>query len=309
MRISGFTFIRNAVKLDYPVVESIKSILPIVDEYIVNVVESDDGTLELIKSIDDPKIKIIESPWLEDMRGEGKLLVYYTNLALKECTGDWCFYLQGDEVVHEKYLEYIKCALEEHLDRKEVEGFTLKYKHFYGNFYLYHEGEGWVKNEVRIIRNGIGVSAYKAAHSFRINGRKLNCIILDAYIYHYGWARRKSKMKEKIVEHSKWHWKEDKDVVEKFASKKLDELYIHKDSLHFFKDTHPKVMQERIVKQEADKDNFLEVKKEYLKRKLKWKVRDLFADITEKLFGKRIGEYANYHKIGEYRPYTEDFSC
>ena len=55
--------VRNAVKFDYPIVESIKSILPIVDEYMVAVGNSDDGTLELIRSINSPKIKIIETIW------------------------------------------------------------------------------------------------------------------------------------------------------------------------------------------------------------------------------------------------------
>ena len=68
MKVSGFTFVRNAVKYDYPVVESIRSILPAVDEFIVNVGRCDDGTLELIRSIRDPKIKIVESVWDETLR-------------------------------------------------------------------------------------------------------------------------------------------------------------------------------------------------------------------------------------------------
>jgi hypothetical protein len=36
MKVGGFTFVRNVVKYDYPVVESIRSILPVVDEFIVN---------------------------------------------------------------------------------------------------------------------------------------------------------------------------------------------------------------------------------------------------------------------------------
>ena len=59
MTVSGFTFCRNAVKYDYPVVESIKSALPLCDEFIVNVGRCEDGTLELIRSIRDPRIKIV----------------------------------------------------------------------------------------------------------------------------------------------------------------------------------------------------------------------------------------------------------
>jgi hypothetical protein len=44
MKVAGFTFIRNAVKNDYPVVEAITSILSICDEFVVALGNSDDGT-------------------------------------------------------------------------------------------------------------------------------------------------------------------------------------------------------------------------------------------------------------------------
>ena len=61
MKVSGFTFIRNAIIYDYPVVESIKSILPLCDEFIVAVGNSEDQTRLLIESISDSKIKIIDT--------------------------------------------------------------------------------------------------------------------------------------------------------------------------------------------------------------------------------------------------------
>src|SRR5665213_914838 len=106
MKISGFTIVRNAVKFNYPVVESICSILPICDEFIVNVGDSDDGTLEMIKSIASPKIKIIETKW--DMSQGPTVLSEQTNIALKHCSGQWAFYLQTDEVIHERDLPNIK---------------------------------------------------------------------------------------------------------------------------------------------------------------------------------------------------------
>src|SRR5689334_11127246 len=106
MKVSGFTIVRNAVKLHYPVVESIKSILPICDEFIVNVGDSEDKTLDLIKSIGDPKIRIIQTIW--DMKKGPTMLADQTNIALKECTGDWAFYLQTDEVIHERDLPRLK---------------------------------------------------------------------------------------------------------------------------------------------------------------------------------------------------------
>jgi hypothetical protein len=70
MKICGFTFVRNAVKYDYPIIESITSILPIVEEFIVSVGNCDDGTLQLIESINSPKIKIVHSIW-DDLHKEG----------------------------------------------------------------------------------------------------------------------------------------------------------------------------------------------------------------------------------------------
>ena len=115
MKISGFTFVRNAIKYDYPVVESIISILPIVDEFVVSVGNSDDGTLELIQSINSPKIKIVHSVWDDSLRKGGTILAVETDKAFQHVSADsdWAFYLQADEVVHEKYLDIIQAGRSE----------------------------------------------------------------------------------------------------------------------------------------------------------------------------------------------------
>ncbi len=71
MKVSAFTFIKNGQMLGYPFLESIQSILPIVDEFIINVGKSEDNTLELISSISSPKIRIIESEWNDTMQDRG----------------------------------------------------------------------------------------------------------------------------------------------------------------------------------------------------------------------------------------------
>ena len=55
MKISGFTFVRNATKLYLPVRESIISVLPLVDEFIIALGDCahDDKTLEEIKKLRD----------------------------------------------------------------------------------------------------------------------------------------------------------------------------------------------------------------------------------------------------------------
>src|SRR5438045_1755818 len=124
MKISGFTIVRNAIKYDYPIVEAITSILPICDEVIVAVGKSEDETLQLIRSINSPKIKIIATVWDESLRVGGKVLADETNKAFATVSADtdWAFYIQGDEVIHEKYLPVIKEAMQKYKDDKSVEG-------------------------------------------------------------------------------------------------------------------------------------------------------------------------------------------
>ena len=132
MKVSGFSFIRNAIKLDYPIVEAITSILPICDEFVIAVGKSEDDTLALIQSINSPKIKIIETIWDEALREGGRVLASETDKAFSHISpdSDWAFYIQGDEVVHEDYLPLIKKLMEKWKDDLNVEGLLFNYKHF-----------------------------------------------------------------------------------------------------------------------------------------------------------------------------------
>lgn len=134
MKVSGFSICRNVVKFDYPVVEAIRSALPIVDEFIVNVGQSEDGTLELIQSIGSHKIKIVESYWDDSITKGGLLFSRETNVALSHCTGDWALYLQADEVLHERDYERIRKTLQEASSDEAVLGITFRYLHFYGDY-------------------------------------------------------------------------------------------------------------------------------------------------------------------------------
>ena len=136
MKVSGFSFVRNAVKLDYPIIEAITSVLPICDEFVIAVGKSEDNTLELIRSIDSPKIRIIETVWDDSLREGGRVLAVETDKAFAQISedSDWAFYIQGDEVLHEKYLDTVKQAMQAHKDNPNVDGLLFKYKHFYGSY-------------------------------------------------------------------------------------------------------------------------------------------------------------------------------
>ena len=85
MKVSGFTFIRNAIKFDYPVVEAIRSILPVCDDFFVAVGNSDDNTLDIVQNIDKQKIKILKTIWDDspEMKKGGKVFASETDKAFK----------------------------------------------------------------------------------------------------------------------------------------------------------------------------------------------------------------------------------
>ncbi|NLK62099.1 MAG: glycosyltransferase, partial [Fusobacteria bacterium] len=169
MKISGFSMIKNSSKLYYPIQESIRSILPIVDEFVVAVgdCDKDDNTRELIEGINSDKIKIIDTVWDLEKYPYGMENAHQTDIAKAACTGDWLFYLQADEVVHEKYLEKIVESCKKYLNDKEVEGFLFKYIHFWGDYNRYHKSHSWYPKEIRIIRNDKEIHSWESAQSFR----------------------------------------------------------------------------------------------------------------------------------------------
>ncbi len=155
MKVSAFTFIKNGEILGYPFLQSIQSILPIVDEFIINVGESEDNTLALVKSIANSKIRIIESKWNETMQDRGYVYGQQKMIAHYNCTGDWAFYVEGDEVYHENELEKIRESMKFHLNDPNVEALVFDYYHFYGNANSYLNSPGWYRSEARIIKNSV----------------------------------------------------------------------------------------------------------------------------------------------------------
>ncbi len=196
MTISGFTIVRNAVKFHYPVVAAITSILPICDEFIVNVGDSDDGTLDLIRSIQSPKIRIIATTW--DMGQGPSVLSQQTNITLKECKGDWAFYLQSDEVIHEADLARLKQCMSRSFHDRAVDALRFRWLHFYGSFWRYRIDAGWYQKQDRIIRNNGTVGSFGDAFGFRRkDGRPLGSRPTGCLLYHYGWVNTLEDMQQR----------------------------------------------------------------------------------------------------------------
>ncbi|PWL24534.1 MAG: glycosyl transferase [Fluviicola sp. XM-24bin1] len=248
MKVTGFTFVRNAIVYDYPVVESIRSIFPLCDEVVVAVGNSDDGTLELIQSIDPEKVRIIETVWDDSMREGGQVLAVETDKAFEAISEDtdWAFYIQGDEVIHEEDYPTIRAAMERYLKEDQVDGLLFNYKHFYGSYGFVGAPTSWYPHEIRIVRNDKKIYSYKDAQGFRKgNNEKLNVVPIEAWIYHYGWVKKPEAMQKKQETFNKyWHddaWVEDN--VEKSETYDYDE---QPKALEPFKGTHPKVMHDRV---------------------------------------------------------------
>ncbi|MES1216655.1 MAG: glycosyltransferase family 2 protein [Bacteroidota bacterium] len=294
MKISGFTFVKNAIKYDYPVAESIRSILPIVDEMIVCLGDSEDETAGLIGSIGSDKIKIVHSVWDKNLREGGKVLAIETDKAIDAAASDadWLFYLQADEVVHEKYLPVIQSAMEKYKDDKRVEGLLFHYLHFYGSYKYVGDGRKWYSKEIRVIRNNKEIRSYRDAQGFRINGRKMKVKQIGAYIYHYGWVRNPLFMQDKFRDFGR-HWNDEQShdqwKQQKAASRKEFD-YSAIDSLMMFKDSHPGVMKERVSHENWEFNH--DVKKKNFKN-----LKHRFLYLLQMWFGIRPFEYSNYKKI------------
>ncbi len=311
MKISGFTMAKNAGKLYYPWREAILSILPIVDEFIVAIgdCDDDDNSRKLIQSINSPKIKIIDTVWDIKKYPDGTENAHQTDIAKSYCTGDWLFYLQADEVIHEKYLPVIKNRCAELLNDTEVEGILFKYRHFWGDYYHYHNSHAWYKNEIRIIRNHPDIHSWESAQSFRripgFDGKnyrqqegtyKLKVKEVDACVYHYGWVRpphlmvKKSKALDTIHKGKEQVLKLEQNGYYDFDYGPLGKLPVHKDS-------HPAVMKDVIEKFNwKDKLNYTSKKTDKTSRfkhdRLKYR---LISDIENKIFqGKSLGGFKNY---------------
>lgn len=244
MKISAFTMVRNATKYFFPIKESILSVLPIVDEFVIALGDNDidDNTLQEIQSINSDKIKIFDRVWSEEHYVDGRIFAEETSFALNQCKGDWCIYLQADELIHEKDHPAIQKACRDNLDRMDVDGFLFNYNHFFGDYNHYLPFHGWYKNEIRIVRNHKGIYSYKDAQSFRKNdNQKLNVLPIDAEIYHYGWVRPPHVMQSKKKEQDSMH-QGTESTTQEYKLKPNEFDYGALGRLPVFKGSHPKVM-------------------------------------------------------------------
>ena len=238
MKISAFTFIRNGTIFGFPYSESIRSVLPIVDEFVVNVGDSDDDTLEKIRAIGDPKIRIIQSQWNGKMKVGGYVYGQQKMIAQFNCTGDWAFYLEGDEIVHEDDLEKIVAACRAYEDDERVEALTFDYYHFYGNANSYLDSPGWYRSAARIIKTSVrsyapdGLYWHVLTSKSKVS-RYPKSVHTGASIYHYGWVRSEEEMNRKSVNVQKY-WNKN--------HRRIDYREIDQKIIREFGGSHPEII-------------------------------------------------------------------
>ena len=287
MKVTGFSFIKNAVRLQYPIVEAVQSILPLCDEVVVAVGQSDDGTRELVAAID-PRVRIVDTVWDPTLREGGQVLAAETNKALAAVgsDADWCVYIQGDEVLHDAYYNNIRQAMQRWKEAPQVDGLLFKYRHFYGSFDYVGISSKWYRHEVRIIKNNKAFYSYKDAQGFRKGAdEKLQVKPLDAYIHHYCWVREPEAMQAKNRDFGQ-HWSPD------WEASALRKTYVGAfdysgiDALEKFTGTHPKAMQPRIERMNWQFEHDLSRNRLSLK--------DKFKSTVEKWTGHRPFDFRNY---------------
>ena len=291
MKVIGFTFIRNAIRYDYPIEAAIRSILPLCEEVVVAVGESEDDTLALVQSIDPRKVRILRTVWNDELREGGRVLAEETNKALAAVAeeADWAIYIQGDEVLHEQYLPAVRRSLERYRSDERVDGLLFDYRHFYGSYDYVGATSRWYRHEVRVVRPGRGIYSYRDAQGFRKgDDQKLRVRPAGAEMYHYGWVKPPDAMQRKRANlDSLWH---SDDWVERHVPADADFDYRGIiDALEPFEGTHPKVLQARIERRNWTFDYDISF------NQYGWKER--IRQWIERHTGWRPGEYRNYRLL------------
>jgi hypothetical protein len=290
VKVSGFTFVRNAVRLGYPILPAIRSVLPLCDEVVVNVGVSDDGTLDLVRSLGDPRVVIFETRWDESKLERGRVLAEQTDLALARCSGEVCLYVQADEAVHEDDHPALRRSLERLASDDTLDGLLFDYVHFYGSFHTVGSSRRWYRREVRAVKNGVGVRSWRDAQGFRIGpdeqARKLEVAASGARMFHYGWVRPPEAQRVKIAEMERLYHGEQ--VREEWLARRFE--YDVEEKVRPFQGTHPAPMREFVV----GADWPFTPRPRWLRRT---HLREDLLDLFEAATGVRIGEYKNYELV------------
>src|SRR5262249_51499470 len=138
------------------------------------------------------------------MRTKGYAYAQQKMIGQFNCSGDWAFYIEGDEVLHEDDLDTVRSAMAKHLDDRRVEALYFDYFHFWGSVDWVGASHSFYRQEARIIRPSLR-SFTNDSIGFLIleddrKGRRPYAAPTGATLYHYGNARDASFLAEKYAE-------------------------------------------------------------------------------------------------------------
>lgn len=287
MVVSGFTIVRNAVHLDFPVVESVRSILPLCDEVVVNVGASEDGTLDLVRGLGDPKVRILETAW--DFSRRETLLADETLRAMRACRGAWGVCIQADEVLHEDAVPILRRAIRDADPDPRVEGLLVRYRHFFGDPQTEAVNRRWYRREVRVVRldPALGIHPFRDAQGFRVGPghRRIRARLTGAEMFHYGWARSAAALRGRKAEDRRLYAK----VREPGATEPLLSWF---PGLRPFTGAHPAVARDWVERHRFDADRTVS------RPRFEWRhLRFYASDLIERLTGARVFEFRNYRLV------------
>lgn len=294
MKISGFTFVKNALLFGYPIYESLHSLLPICDELNIAAGRSDDDTITYLRSLKQSKIKIVETEWDNTLREGGLIYSQQTNIALNECKGDWCIYLQADEVLHEEDYDIIINEIKSADLNQNIDGLLFRYLHFYGSYDYIGTGRQWYRREIRAFKNTGNVFSWGDAQGFRLKEnnkfRKLRAKQTNARVFHYGWVKHPETQNKKF-NYTQMYYHKDKEFDLNSTGSENNFDYTTAHELEKYLGTHPKIMVNRIGEDETWTKHFdpTRLKKKPFLMKL--------SDRLEKTTGWRIGEFKDFIEV------------
>ncbi len=269
--------------------------MPICDEFVIAVGDSNDGTREAIEALNSPKIRIIDTIWDEQMREGGKIFAQQANIALDACTGDWLFHIQADEIIHEKDLPTIQRALQRVDTNPRVEGLLFDFLNFYGSYNYLNGTRYQHKKEIRIFRNGLNAFSYRDSQGFRryptqlareqgYKGDKLWVVDIGVPVYHYSYVRPPKEMNEKSKFFAQF-WLNDSELDKVYGERAETNYYVI-EKIDPFTGTHPAVMEEWVKNGNYEFDPTKISGNMTLKKRI--------AYWLDSVLGWRLGEYRNY---------------
>ncbi len=286
--LSGFTLVRNAIKLDFPIVPAIRSILEVCDEVVVNIGASEDDTRDLVASIGDPRVRILDRVW--DFSKQNFMISHETEQAMQACRGTWGIYIQADEVLHEDGARALREKTAEWDADARVEGLLVRYLHFYGGFDLVATNRRWYRREVRCIRLGKDIRPYQGAQGFRVGPeqRRIRARPTEAVMFHYGWARPPQAIKEKHeISKTIYPWSKEQSAREQERGY-LEWLPLLKRHTG----AHPRAAQDWI------RERMVDAERRIGPRRLRaGHLRLYVSDWIERLTGARVFEFRNYQIV------------